>query len=150
MMQVMVKNLNFGRKNAIRNYGHIYYLKYLTTNIYDETGIPIFFNFGFNPLLFSDPIGFGPNYKFDFAETETERARGWNLNSRCGQTATSGSNTDQRNDPRCPNVLLINTDDMAWGDVSINNPSKLVPTPNIDRLVSKLGCSVEQKIHHFL
>ena len=26
---------------------------------------------------------------------------------------------------------------MAWGDVSINNPSKLVPTPNLDRLVSK-------------
>ena len=26
---------------------------------------------------------------------------------------------------------------MAWGDLSINNPSKLMPTPNIDHMVSK-------------
>ena len=59
------------------------------------------------------------------------------MSSRCGQSATVGGSKDQRNDKNCPNVLLINTDDMAWGDLSINNPSKLIPTPNIDRLVSK-------------
>lgn len=34
-------------------------------------------------------------------------------------------------------MILINTDDMAWADVTINNPSKVLPTPNLDKLVSK-------------
>ena len=59
------------------------------------------------------------------------------MSNRCGRSASSGSTGDQRKDPNCPNVLLINTDDMAWADLSINNPSKLIPTPNLDRLVSK-------------
>ena len=40
-------------------------------------------------------------------------------------------------------MLLINSDDMAWGDLSINNPSKMVPTPNLDRMVSKPGSKLE-------
>lgn len=83
------------------------------------------------------PSGFKPGYTFDFQETKTEKANGWSLSDRCGQAALSGSKKDQRNDPNCPNVILMNSDDMAWGDLSINNPSKLIPTPNLDRLVSK-------------
>jgi hypothetical protein len=74
---------------------------------------------------------------FDFPETDTEAENNWSLAKRCGQSATAGSSLDQRKDVNCPNVLLINSDDMAWGDVTINNPSKLIPTPNLDRLVSK-------------
>ena len=74
---------------------------------------------------------------FNFPTTDQERAGDWSISSRCGQAAVSGTGNDQRFDPKCPNVILINTDDMAWADMSINNPSKLVPTPNIDRLVSK-------------
>ena len=77
---------------------------------------------------------------YNFPPTEREKKDGWSLSSRCGQSATSGQAGDQRGDTKCPNVLVINTDDMAWGDLTINNPSKLVPTPNIDKLVSKAGC----------
>lgn len=55
------------------------------------------------------------------------------------QLSVQGQKSDQRHHKKCPNVLLINTDDMAWGDISINNPSKLLPTPNIDKLVSKVN-----------
>lgn len=33
-----------------------------------------------------------------------------------------------------PNVLLVITDDMGYGDVSASNPNSKIPTPNIDRL----------------
>ena len=33
--------------------------------------------------------------------------------SRCGQNAISGTSKDQRKDKNCPNVLIINTDDMG-------------------------------------
>ena len=66
-----------------------------------------------------------------------ERAGNWSLATRCAQNAVAGGAGDQRSDKNCPNILLIYTDDMAWGDLTLNNPSKLVPTPNIDRLVSK-------------
>ena len=69
------------------------------------------------------PLGFVEG-DYDFPETETERSNNWSLAKRCGKAAISGSSNDQRNDPSCPNVLLINTDDMAWADISINNPSK--------------------------
>ena len=59
------------------------------------------------------------------------------MSTRCGQSTIAGSDKDQREDKQCPNVLIIYSDDMAWGDLSINNPSKLMPTPNIDHLVSK-------------
>ena len=85
----------------------------------------------------SIPLGFKSQAAFDFPETETEIAKGWTIENRCGQATISGSDRDQRFDTKCPNVLLINTDDMSWADVSINNPSKVIPTPNIDRLVSK-------------
>ena len=84
------------------------------------------------------PIRFESQADFDFPLTTTEEAAGWNFGKRCGQAADAGSAKDQREDVTCPNVLLINTDDMSWADVSINNPSKAVPTPNIDRLVSKV------------
>lgn len=87
------------------------------------------------PIYYDDP---DQNYTFDFPETETEKAAGWSLEDRCGQAAIAGSAKDQRNDINCPNVIVINTDDMSWADVTINNPSKLVPTPNIDKLVSKV------------
>ena len=103
------------------------------------------------------PIGYNDG-DFDFPETDTEMRGGWSRQSRCGQSAIAGGVRDQRDDKNCPNVLLINTDDMAWGDLSINNPSKLLPTPNLDKLVSKginfrdghsctsrLGCYVEKK-----
>lgn len=87
-------------------------------------------------MKYLEPLGFADG-DYDFPETETEKKGGWSLSNRCGRSASSGSTGDQRKDPNCPNVLLINTDDMAWADLSINNPSKLIPTPNLDRLVSK-------------
>ena len=72
------------------------------------------------PMGFTDGDG-----SFDFPETSTEKANGWELAKRCGGAATAGGDKDQRNDIKCPNVLLVNTDDMSWADVSINNPSKV-------------------------
>ena len=83
------------------------------------------------------PIRFDDQRAFDFPETQTEKDNNWSLANRCGRAAVAGEDGDQRTDVTCPNVLLINTDDMSWADVSLNNPSKIVPTPNIDRLVSK-------------
>lgn len=83
------------------------------------------------------PIRFEDQRAFDFPETQTEKDNKWSLANRCGGAAVAGEDGDQRSDTTCPNVLLINTDDMSWADVSLNNPSKIVPTPNIDRLVSK-------------
>ena len=83
------------------------------------------------------PFGFEDQSDFDFPETPAELANGWSLAERCGREAVAGSDLDQRNDIKCPNIILMNTDDMSWADVSINNPSKQMPTPNIDRLVSK-------------
>ena len=83
------------------------------------------------------PFGFEDQSDFDFPETPTELEKGWSLAERCGREAVAGSDLDQRKDTKCPNIILMNTDDMAWADVSINNPSKQMPTPNIDRLVSK-------------
>ena len=96
----------------------------------------------------SVPLGYSKDYKWDFPETQTEKDGGWSIDKRCGRTTftdengveqpiLAGSDLDQRNDLNCPNVLLINSDDMAWADLSINNPSKMIPTPNLDRLVSK-------------
>ena len=71
---------------------------------------------------------------WEFGQTATEKAADWSrANNRCGRDGSK----KQQNDVNCPNVIVINTDDMAWSDLSVNNPSKLVPTPNLDRLVSK-------------
>jgi hypothetical protein len=83
------------------------------------------------------PFGFVNQTDFDFPELPAEIAGDWSMLKRCGQPAQAGSAKDQRNDIKCPNIILMNTDDMSWADVSINNPSKQMPTPNIDRLVSK-------------
>ena len=71
---------------------------------------------------------------WEFAQTQTEKDAGWmrGIDS-CGHHR----GLRQQDDKNCPNVIIINTDDMAWADLSVNNPSKLVPTPNLDRLVSK-------------
>ena len=61
---------------------------------------------------------------FHFPPNAREEAKGWSLSTRCGQSAKSGQPGDQRSDEKCPNIILINTDDMAWGDLTINNPSK--------------------------
>ena len=91
---------------------------------------------GFN-FLSSVHLPLGPTAEtYNFPELEHELNKNWTLSTRCGQGVDSGA-AEQRKDPKCPNVLLVNTDDMAWGDLSINNPSKLIPTPNIDKLVSK-------------
>ena len=74
---------------------------------------------------------------FDFPEIARETDKEWSLSTRCGQSATAGKDGDQRSDKKCPNVIVINSDDQTWGDISINNPSKLIPTPNIDHLASK-------------
>ena len=78
---------------------------------------------------------------WEFAQTATEKAAGWERSiSKCGRPVNpNGPNPSlrQQDDPNCPNVIIINTDDMAWADLSVNNPSKVVPTPNLDRLVSK-------------
>ena len=71
---------------------------------------------------------------WDFAQTQTEKEAGW---LRRAHACGSNRNQRQQNDTSCPNVIIINTDDLSWADVSINNPSKVVPTPNLDRLVSK-------------
>jgi len=36
-----------------------------------------------------------------------------------------------------PNVVFIMADDMGWGDVEVNNPDSLIPTPNINRLAQE-------------
>lgn len=36
-----------------------------------------------------------------------------------------------------PNVVFIMADDMGWGDVEVNNPESLIPTPNINRLAAE-------------
>ena len=71
---------------------------------------------------------------WEYSQTQTEKENDWirGVNS-CGRHR----NLKQQDDKNCPNVIVINTDDMAWADLSVNNPSKLVPTPNLDRLVSK-------------
>jgi hypothetical protein len=89
-------------------------------------------------VQFPEPIKPQPDERpWDFPETQAEIEGEWSRATRCGQAAIAGEGNDQRRDPKFPNVLLINTDDMAWGDVSINNPSKMIPTPNLDKLVSK-------------
>ena len=72
---------------------------------------------------------------YNFPELDHENAHGWKMATRCGQAAVSGRSGDgsQRTDEKCPNIILINTDDMAWGDLSINNPSK-VELKNGERL----------------
>jgi len=36
-----------------------------------------------------------------------------------------------------PNLVFIMADDMGWGDVEVNNPDSLIPTPNINRLAEE-------------
>ncbi len=36
-----------------------------------------------------------------------------------------------------PNIIYILTDDLGYGDVSVNNPKSKITTPNIDRLASQ-------------
>ena len=93
-------------------------------------------NVASNQKFFLVPISYEDG-DLDFPELPQEKAGNWSLATRCAQSAIAGGAKDQRSDKNCPNVLVINTDDMAWGDVSLNNPSKLIPTPNLDRLVSK-------------
>ena len=89
----------------------------------------------YNKILLG-PLG-PTEQTYDFPPTAREAEKEWSLDSRCGQSVTGGTGVSQRGDVKCPNVLLINSDDQTWGDISINNPSKLIPTPNIDHLVSK-------------
>jgi hypothetical protein len=62
---------------------------------------------------------------WEFAQTETERENNWRrgVNS-CGQHRE----LNQQEDVNCPNVVVINTDDMSWADLSVNNPSKVGAT----------------------
>ena len=86
-----------------------------------------------NPRFARKVHQFNTDY-WEFAQTETEKEAGWERGAnKCGQK----NGIPQQDDPNCPNVIIINTDDLAWADISINNPSKVVPTPNLDRLVSK-------------
>jgi arylsulfatase A-like enzyme len=41
------------------------------------------------------------------------------------------------NQPQKPNIIYILTDDLGYGDVSINNPKSKISTPNIDRLATQ-------------
>ncbi|VGO20417.1 sulfatase family protein [Pontiella sulfatireligans] len=36
-----------------------------------------------------------------------------------------------------PNVLILYTDDMGYGDLNANNPDSEIPTPNLDRLAAE-------------
>ncbi len=36
-----------------------------------------------------------------------------------------------------PNILLVLTDDVGWGDAGCYNPNSKIPTPNIDRLAAE-------------
>jgi arylsulfatase A-like enzyme len=84
---------------------------------------------------------------WEFGETATEQEAEWKravnacgkhrLNPDFNPNKEDNPTGKQQEDVTCPNVILINTDDMAWSDLSVNNPSKVVPTPNLDRLVSK-------------
>ena len=59
---------------------------------------------------------------WEFAQTDTERENNWvrGVNS-CG----AHRELSQQDDVNCPNVIVINTDDMSWADLSVNNPSKV-------------------------
>jgi len=86
-----------------------------------------------DPFYYLGPLRPSSSDIYDFETTENESSKNWKLSSRCG---TEGR-LSQRDDVACPNVIIINTDDMSWADLTLNNPSKLIPTPNIDRLASK-------------
>ncbi|MFN9913112.1 MAG: sulfatase-like hydrolase/transferase, partial [Pirellulaceae bacterium] len=36
-----------------------------------------------------------------------------------------------------PKILFILADDLGYGDVACNNPTSLIPTPNIDKLAAE-------------
>lgn len=66
-----------------------------------------------------------------------ERRIDFILYSTCFITLTNTSFAGERfSNNKRPNVILINTDDLAWGDLSCYG-GKLIKTPNIDRLASE-------------
>jgi hypothetical protein len=40
-------------------------------------------------------------------------------------------------DNRLPNIVYILTDDLDYGDITVNNPEAKTRTPNIDRLATQ-------------
>ena len=49
----------------------------------------------------------------------------------CGMPAADVSSKEK------PNIIIIYTDDMGYGDCTVNNPESKIPTPNIDRLAKE-------------
>jgi len=64
--------------------------------------------------------------------------KGFRLRILCAVAVFAGG-TGIASEERPPNVVIIYGDDVGLGDVGVYG-SKLIPTPNIDRL-AKEGCS---------
>ncbi len=50
---------------------------------------------------------------------------------------TTGGATASSPAHKRPNILILYTDDMGFGDLGANNPNSKIPTPNLDRLAAQ-------------
>jgi len=57
------------------------------------------------------------------------------LSACSGSKPDSGSENDEQD--KLPNIVIIYADDMGYGDLNCQNPNSKIPTPNLDQLASE-------------